>query len=201
MPCVSSPSKLPQDHKEHHCSFLYKKDSVMRLPLQNDCLFSELQWLFWKLTFKLCGNSANFCFAFRSCFVSSGSVISCFTSSLLSREEQVSWVTVLLVDSVASLLDKEHRTAQVFHALACSCQRPKINVQQRNRTLRSCLAFSLSSLFQAALLIHCTTTSCITKLFSCTEFMHMVVQPRGNARFLSCISKCPWVMGWRLEAV
>lgn len=72
-------------------------------------LFSQLQWLFWKLTFKLSGNSANFCFAFRSCCVSSGSVTGCFTSSLLSREEQVSWVTVFLADCVASLLDKEHR--------------------------------------------------------------------------------------------
>lgn len=164
-------------------------------------LFSELQWFFWKLTFKLSGNSANFCFAFRSCFVSSGSVTGCFASSLLSREEQVSWVTLLLGDCAASHLDKEHRRELAKCFILCLILAKVPNQCSTKKTIRSCSAFSLSCLFQAALFIHCNNTSCITKLFSCTELMHVVVQPRGNARFLGCIFQCCCVMGCRLEAV
>lgn len=107
--------------------FLYERDSVMRLPLQKDLSFSEPQCLFWKLTFKLSGNSASFCFAFRSCFVSSGSVIGSFTSSLLSRKEQVTWVTVLLkwLPSLPPVQDTQKRVGQASYAPAHSCQSPK----------------------------------------------------------------------------
>lgn len=168
MPCVSLLSKFPLDHKISAPYLLYESDSMMRLPLQKAFLSQNHFFsLFWKLTFKLSGNSASFCFAFRSCFVSSGSVIGSFTSSLLSRKEQMSWVT-FSNDCVASFLYREHRFRQELHTVA-SCQRPK----QRDRLLGSCLSFSLSSPFQATLFIHRTNMPCIWESYSAVaSFVH-----------------------------
>lgn len=137
-------------------------------PYKKTAFFSEPQCPFWKLTFKLSGNSASFCFAFRSCFVSSGSVIGSFTSSLLSRKEQVSWVTVLLkwLYSLPPVRGAQERVGQVLTRSSSSLPKSQIIVQQRQRPLRSCLSFSFSSPFQAALFIHHTNTSCVSGSYS-----------------------------------
>ena len=164
MPCVNSLKIATGSPRKSLPHFLYERDPVMRLPFQKDCLVSEPQCPFLKLTFKLSGNSASFCFAFRSCFVSSGSVMGSFTSSLLSRQEQVLWVTVLLkwLHSLALLYREHWRELDKCYTLGLALAKVPNNCSQRDRPLRSCLSFSLSSPFQAALFTHRTNTPCVS---------------------------------------